>query len=95
VLGASSPGERIRLVRNHTCEPHLSLTAAVMPQMNGREFSQFLKTLCPNLKSLYMPGYTADVIAHHGVLGEGAHFISKPFSTQELAARTREALDAR
>ena len=45
------------------------------------------------MKRLFMSGYTADVIAHHGVLDEGVHFIQKPFSSRDLAAKVREALD--
>ena len=49
--------------------------------------------LGPNLKRLFMSGYTADVIAHHGVLDAGVHFLQKPFSRKDLAAKVREALD--
>jgi len=47
----------------------------------------------PGLKILYMSGYTADAIAHNGVLDEGVRFIQKPFSVQELAVKVREALE--
>jgi FixJ family two-component response regulator len=63
-----------------------------MPQMNGRELATRLQTLSPNLRVLYMSGYTANVIAHHGVLEGGVYFIQKPFSRQEFAAQVREAL---
>ena len=54
---------------------------------------QELLTSYPALKRLFMSGYTADVIAHHGVLDEGVHFIQKPFSKKDLAARVSEALE--
>ena len=63
-----------------------------MPEMNGRDLAARLKETCPDLKVLFMSGYTAEVIAHHGVLEEGVHFMEKPFSREELAARVREAL---
>lgn len=49
--------------------------------------------LYPRIRRLFMSGYTSDVIAHQGVLEEGVHFIQKPFTTQELAAEVRRALD--
>jgi len=63
-----------------------------MPEMNGRELAEQLKILRPGIKCLYMSGYTADVIAHRGVLDKGIQFIQKPFSTKGLAAKVREAL---
>lgn len=68
------------------------MTDVVMPQMNGRDLGQILAEECPGLKRLYMSGYTADVIAHQGVLEPGVHFIAKPFTPAELAAKIRAAL---
>jgi len=64
-----------------------------MPQMNGRQLAERLVTARPGLKCLYMSGYTADVIAHRGILDEGVRFIAKPFSLQVLSEKVREALD--
>ncbi len=69
------------------------MTDVVMPEMNGRDLAKNLLSLYPHLKRLFMSGYTANVIAHHGVLDEGVHFIQKPFSIKGLAAKVREALD--
>jgi FixJ family two-component response regulator len=63
-----------------------------MPDMNGRELSLKLKGLYPDLKCLFMSGYTANVIAHHGILEKGVDFIQKPFSKGDLAVRIRTAL---
>ena len=93
VLAAGTPGEAIRLAREHAGEIHLLITDVVMPKMNGRDLAKNLLALYPDLKRLFMSGYTADVIAHHGVLDEGVHFIQKPFSRKDLAAKVREALD--
>lgn len=60
--------------------------------MNGRDLAKNLLSLYPRMKHLFMLGYTADVIAHHGVLGKGVNFIQKPFSGKDLAAKVREAL---
>jgi FixJ family two-component response regulator len=64
-----------------------------MPEMNGRELSERMQQLYPNLRHMFMSGYTADAIAHHGVLNEGVHFIQKPFSRIDLAKNVRKALD--
>lgn len=92
VLTASTPGEAIALARKHAGEIHLLLTDVVMPEMNGRDLARNLLSLYPDIKRLFMSGYTANVIAHHGVLDEGVHFIQKPFSTKDLAAKIRDAL---
>ena len=95
VLQANSPGEAIRLTEEHVGEIHLLMTDVVMPEMNGRDLAQALQNLYPQLKCLYMSGYTADVIAHHGVLNEGVHFIQKPFSLPDLATKVQEVLYGR
>jgi two-component system, cell cycle sensor histidine kinase and response regulator CckA len=92
VMTASKPSEAMRLADEHTGEIHLLITDVVMPEMNGRDLAQSLLSLHPNIKSLFMSGYTANIIAHHGVLDEGVHFIQKPFSKQDLAAKVREVL---
>ena len=92
VLSAGTPGEAIRLAEEHGGEIHLLLTDVVMPEMNGRELAQKLLSLRPGLKRLFMSGYTADVIAPHGVIDEGVPFIQKPFSFEALAAKVREVL---
>ncbi len=94
VLAAPTPREAIRLAREHAGELHLVVTDVVMPEMNGRDLAEGLLVLYPGLKALFMSGYTADVIAHHGVLDKGMHFIQKPFTQAELALRVRQALDA-
>jgi CheY-like chemotaxis protein len=93
VLAASTPGEAIRLAREHAGEMHLLMTDVVMPEMNGRDLAKHLLSLYPHLRRLFMSGYPADVIARHGVLDPGVHFIQKPFSKRDLAAKVRETLD--
>jgi len=93
VLPTNSPEEAIKLVEEHIGNIHLLITDVVMPEMNGRELSEKLQVLYPQLKILFMSGYTANVIAHRGVLDEGISFISKPFSSKEIALKIREVLD--
>ncbi len=93
VLTAGTPGEAIELASKHADEIHLLITDVVMPEMNGRELARQLLSMYPNLKRLFMSGYTANVIAHHGVLDAGVNFIQKPFSLQSLAEKLRDVLD--
>ncbi len=92
VLTANTPMAAIQLAQEHAGEIHLLITDVVMPEMNGRELAQRLSSLRPAMPCLYMSGYTADVIAHHGVLDTGIHFIQKPFSIGDLARAIRETL---
>ncbi|MBI5016076.1 MAG: PAS domain S-box protein [Deltaproteobacteria bacterium] len=93
VVAAGTPGEALSLARERAGEIHLLMTDVVMPEMNGRDLAKNLLSLYPDLRRLFMSGYTANVIAHHGVLDEGVHFIQKPFSLTALAAKVREALE--
>ena len=62
--------------------------------MNGRELADRLLAIRPTIKRLFMSGYTADVIAHRGVLDEGINFIQKPFSLKDLAVKIRAVIDS-
>ena len=93
VRAAVTPGEAMRLAREHKGAIDLLVTDVVMPGMNGRDLAKTLMSLYPGIKRLFMSGYTANVIAHHGVLDEGVYFIQKPFSIEELSAKVRETLD--
>ena len=93
VLTANSPVEAVRVAGEHAGEIHLLMTDVVMPDMNGLDLAKKLLPLYPQLKVLFISGYTANVIAHHGVLDKGMNFLQKPFSLPDLAARVREVLD--
>jgi CheY-like chemotaxis protein len=93
VLSTDGPGKAIRLAEEHPGRIDLLMTDVVMPEMNGRELAANLLSIHPDIKCLFMSGYTANVIAHHGVLEEGVQFIQKPFSIKDLAAKVRETLD--
>jgi PAS domain S-box-containing protein len=95
VLAAGTPGEAIRLAREHRGRIDLLMTDVVMPEMNGRDLARNLQSLYPDIRRLFMSGYTANVIAHQGVLDPGVHFLQKPFSAQDLGAKVREALGER
>ena len=93
VLIASTPGEALRLAKTHAAKIHLLITDVVMPVMNGRDLSKLISNIKPGVKCLFISGYTANVIAHQGVLDEGVNFIQKPFSMKGLAFKVREVLD--
>ncbi len=93
VLAAKSPEEAMRRSQEQAGTIQLLITDVVMPKMNGRQLAERLTAARPGMKCLYMSGYTADVIAHRGVLEEGVSFIAKPFSLRVLAAKVREVLD--
>jgi PAS domain S-box-containing protein len=92
VLAAGTPNRAIRLAEAHAGKIDLLITDVVMPEMNGRELAARLHACCPGVKSLFMSGYTADVIADRGILYEGMNFIQKPFSSHDLGAKIRTLL---
>jgi len=92
VVTADTPAQALRLAEIHQGDIQLLLTDVVMPGMNGRELATQVQTIYPRLKILYMSGYTANAIAHHGILGDGINYIQKPFSRTDLSIRVREVL---
>ena len=92
VLPAATPAEAIRLANQNPGRIQLLMTDVVMPEMNGRELAKRLLADHPGLKRLFMSGYTADIIALHGTLDPGMHFIAKPYTPADLARKIREAL---
>ena len=94
VLSAASPGEAMQVAAACQGTIDLLLTDVVMPEMTGRELAVRLVELRPDLRCIYMSGYTANVIAQHGVLDEGVRFLPKPFTRDDLAHAIRAALDA-
>jgi len=95
VLIAHGPRQALHLVEEAPEAPagiHLLITDVVMPEMNGKELSSRLREIYPGLKTLFMSGYTANVIAHRGVLDEGVQFMPKPFSKETMAIKVRAAL---
>jgi len=93
VLTAESGHEALAVLDIHDGVLHLLLTDVVMPGMNGRELYQQVADRYPEVKVVYMSGYTDNVIAHRGVMDSGIHFIQKPFSVKDLAAKVQDVLD--
>ena len=94
LFAASKPGEAIRIAEDRSGEIDLLITDVILPDMNGRDLSNNLLKLCPQIKCLFLSGYTANVIAHHGVLDDGVNFIHKPFSVEDLTHKVREVFDS-
>jgi len=92
VLAASTPQEALTLAEEYSNGIQLLITDIVMPEMNGRKLAERLYSLYPDMKKLFMSGYTADVIANRGVLEEGMNFLQKPFLFETFAAKVRGAL---
>ncbi len=92
IIEAKSPTDSLQLAANYKAPIHLLLTDVIMPEMNGGELYKKLTIIRPDIKVLYMSGYTDNVIVHHGVLDEGVHFLQKPFTIHDLTRKVRIVL---
>ncbi len=92
VIKADNAVEAVRFTERELDHIDLVLADVVMPGVSGPEMSSRLKILRPGIKVLYMSGYTADRIAHHGVLDPETDFIEKPFTPRQLSSKVREIL---
>ena len=91
-LVATSAQEALDLCTQPGAAIRLILTDVVMPGMNGAELRDRVNAIRPDIKVLFMSGYTSNVIVTHGVLKKGIHFIQKPFSIEELGRKIAEIL---
>ena len=92
VLEASNGEEGLAVACQYPGPIHLLLSDIVMPGMNGRDLAGQLSQIRPDLKVLFMSGYTHNAIVHHGVLEEGLAFLEKPFTPETLAVKIRQVL---
>jgi signal transduction histidine kinase/ActR/RegA family two-component response regulator len=92
VLEAVRGEEAIRMAREHKGRIHLLLTDVVMPEMSGPQALEQIRARHPNVKVLFMSGYTDEAMVHHGILDSGAAFLQKPFLPETLARKVREVL---
>ncbi len=95
VLEASSPSLALKLAAEHSGAINLLLTDMVMPEMNGKDLAQEVQVLHPEIKIVFMSGYTADTIAHHGIMDKGVRFLQKPFTIKAIADKIRQTLDGK
>jgi CheY-like chemotaxis protein len=94
VVSTSEPSQAVEIVRDQGQSIDLMITDVVMPGMTGAVLAERVSEIRPDLKVMFVSGYTHDVIAHHGVLTDGIGFLQKPFSPSELGEKIRQVLDA-
>jgi signal transduction histidine kinase/ActR/RegA family two-component response regulator len=94
VIEARNAGDALLVCESHPLPIQLLVTDVVMPKMNGRELARRLLAIRPELKVLYMSGYTDNAIIHHGILEPDLAYIQKPLVPEAFARRVREVLDA-
>ena len=93
VLNAENGEDALMVCKEHDSQIDLMITDVVMPKMGGRETAKLLQPFYPQMKVIYMSGYTDNAIVHHGVLEPGLNFLEKPFTPEGLARKAREVLD--
>jgi CheY-like chemotaxis protein len=93
VLVARNGSEAQQISEQHSGQIHLLVTDMVMPMMNGRQLAERLRECRPDLRVLYLSGYTDTTVVRKGLLDGGALFLQKPFSNDLLTRKVREALD--
>jgi PAS domain S-box-containing protein len=94
VLAAASGRDALPIIERQPGPIHLLLTDIVLPAMSGQELAEHAQASRPDVRVLFMSGYTANAVVHHGVLEEGVNYLAKPFSPGELLSRVRALLDA-
>ena len=93
VYESASGAEALELARSTM--PNIIITDLIMPEMNGKQVAEQLRPMRPDMKVLYISGYTSNAIVHYGVLDAGLWFLPKPFTLSALVAKVREVLDSK
>ena len=95
VLTSAGSAEALTMAREYQGEIHLLMTDVILPEMNGTDLAGEMLKIRPTIRTLFMSGYTADIIARQGVLKKGVHFVQKPFTFDSLARKVRDVLGSR
>jgi len=93
VYQANDAQQALKLIKEEKINPHLLITDIIMPGMDGKELSQKIKKILPDIKVIFTSGYTNNHILNKGFLEKGVHFLEKPFSIAALSLKIREALN--
>lgn len=93
LLEARGGQEALQLATHYAGAIHLVLTDVIMPGMSGKDAADKLTETRPDLRVLFMSGYTDNIIAHHGILDPGVHLLQKPYDADTLARKVREVLN--
>jgi PAS domain S-box-containing protein len=93
VRAVTGPAEAIKMTRGYPGRIHMLITDVVMPEMSGKDLAEEINKVRPDVKVLFMSGYTSNAIVHHGILEKGVSFIQKPFTPESLARKIRDLLD--
>jgi two-component system cell cycle sensor histidine kinase/response regulator CckA len=94
VLEAANGIDALQIATDYSGEIHVILTDVIMPQMSGKEMVAQIEALRPGIKTLYVSGYTNNVIVHHGILDRNISFLQKPFTGEDLAQKLREVINS-
>jgi len=92
VLTSASPAEALTMAREYQGEIHLLMTDVILPEMSGIDLAGEMLKIRPTIRTMFMSGYTADIIDRQGVPDKGVHFVQKPFTYDGLARKVKEAL---
>ncbi len=94
VLAAPEGEEALRAMKRHQGPIHLIILDAVMPGLPAADLLDRVRATHPGIKTLFISGYTGDLISQHGLLHVGHNFLQKPFAVDALIRKVRELLDA-
>ncbi len=93
VLAAGGPAEALLLCNQHIRDIDLVVTDVVMPGMNGRELGERIRAMKPDMKMIFVSGYTANIVAQRGIVEDGFNFVPKPYTPRMLLTKIRSVLD--